>query len=62
MSGKPGPDPLELWGGIECTINRLGDRFIDQQPRFRHSLQVFQCYAVVQFSENQPTIRDINQA
>jgi dTDP-4-dehydrorhamnose reductase len=22
--------PLELWGGIECTINRLGDRFIDQ--------------------------------
>jgi dTDP-4-dehydrorhamnose reductase len=22
--------PLELWGGIECTINRVGDRFVDQ--------------------------------
>lgn len=22
--------PLELWGGLECTINRLGDRFVDQ--------------------------------
>ena len=21
---------LELWGGLECTINRVGDRFIDQ--------------------------------
>jgi dTDP-4-dehydrorhamnose reductase len=23
-------EPLELWGGLECTINRVGDRFIDQ--------------------------------
>jgi dTDP-4-dehydrorhamnose reductase len=22
--------PLELWGGIECTINRVGDRYVDQ--------------------------------
>ena len=22
--------PLELWGGIECTVNRVGDRYIDQ--------------------------------
>jgi dTDP-4-dehydrorhamnose reductase len=22
--------PLELWGGIECTINRIGNQFIDQ--------------------------------
>lgn len=22
--------PLELWGGIECTRNRVGDRYIDQ--------------------------------
>src|SRR5260221_871005 len=21
---------LELWGGIECTVNRLGDRYVDQ--------------------------------
>ena len=23
-------DPLELWGGIECTVNRVGDRYADQ--------------------------------
>ena len=22
--------PLELWGGVECTVNRVGDRFFDQ--------------------------------
>src|SRR5215210_5215386 len=22
--------PLELWGGVECTINRIGDRYLDQ--------------------------------
>jgi dTDP-4-dehydrorhamnose reductase len=22
--------PLEIWGGIECTVNRVGDRFFDQ--------------------------------
>ena len=22
--------PLELWGGIECTINRVGDQYFDQ--------------------------------
>ena len=25
--------PLALWGGIECTINRVGDQFIDQLER-----------------------------
>lgn len=25
--------PLELWGGIECTINRVGDRFHSQLAR-----------------------------
>lgn len=24
------PPPLELWGGIECTVNRVGDRVYDQ--------------------------------
>lgn len=22
--------PLEMWGGLECTVNRVGDRFLDQ--------------------------------
>jgi dTDP-4-dehydrorhamnose reductase len=43
MSTEPSPEqerrlptlpvnfrPLELWGGIECTINRVGDRYVDQ--------------------------------
>src|SRR5689334_17117565 len=25
----PAPD-IEIWGGIECTINRVGDNFYDQ--------------------------------
>lgn len=25
----PSP-PLELWGGVECTVNRVGDRYFDQ--------------------------------
>src|SRR5690348_5399457 len=28
---------LELWGGIECTVNRVGDRFIDQLERGGHA-------------------------
>jgi dTDP-4-dehydrorhamnose reductase len=24
------PSPIELWGGIECTLNRVGDRYHDQ--------------------------------
>jgi dTDP-4-dehydrorhamnose reductase len=27
---------LELWGGIECTINRVGERVIDQLARCGH--------------------------
>lgn len=29
-SENPEPPPLELWGGVECTVNRVGDRFFDQ--------------------------------
>ncbi|GAB4208534.1 MAG: hypothetical protein OHK0022_38230 [Roseiflexaceae bacterium] len=29
--------PLELWGGIECTVNRVGDRFFDQLERSGHA-------------------------
>jgi dTDP-4-dehydrorhamnose reductase len=28
--------PIELWGGLECTINRVGDRYIDQLERSGH--------------------------
>ncbi|MFW6058784.1 MAG: family 1 glycosylhydrolase [Phycisphaeraceae bacterium] len=29
--------PLELWGGIECTVNRVGDQFHDQVQRTGHA-------------------------
>lgn len=28
--------PLELWGGVECTVNRVGDRSFDQIARTGH--------------------------
>ena len=37
---KDGASPpgagLELWGGHECTVNRIGDRFFDQTVRSGH--------------------------
>jgi dTDP-4-dehydrorhamnose reductase len=31
------PNPaLELWGGLECTLNRVGDRWLDQFERGGH--------------------------
>lgn len=30
------PVPLEVWGGVECTINRVGDTFFDQYGRSGH--------------------------
>lgn len=33
----PGRDALEAWCGIECTVNRLGDRFIDQLESSGHA-------------------------
>lgn len=29
--------PLELWGGVECTVNRVGDRYFDQLERNGHA-------------------------
>ena len=29
--------PLELWGGVEPTVNRVGDRFFDQLERSGHA-------------------------
>ena len=28
--------PLEMWGGLECTVNRIGDRWFDQIARSGH--------------------------
>ena len=35
MDGERMQD-LELWGGHECTVNRVGDRFFDQTVRSGH--------------------------
>ena len=29
--------PLELWAGVECTVNRVGHRFFDQMERSGHA-------------------------
>ena len=31
---------LELWGGHECTINRVGETWFDQTPRSGHDLRL----------------------
>ncbi|MBD3884682.1 sugar nucleotide-binding protein [Phormidium tenue FACHB-886] len=31
---------LELWGGIECTVNRVGDRYFDQLERNGHATRI----------------------
>jgi dTDP-4-dehydrorhamnose reductase len=39
MPNRPRPGAertLELWGGHECTVNRVGDRFFDQTVRTGH--------------------------
>lgn len=34
---QAGQTPIvELWAGIECTVNRVGDRFFDQLERNGH--------------------------
>lgn len=33
---------LELWGGVECTINRVGDTYYDQHARSGHRERVCQ--------------------
>lgn len=35
--GQPqGPPRLSLWGGVECTVNRVGDHWFDQIERSGH--------------------------
>jgi dTDP-4-dehydrorhamnose reductase len=33
-------DEIELWGGVECTLNRVGDRFIDQLALTGHDVRL----------------------
>jgi dTDP-4-dehydrorhamnose reductase len=36
MLGQLGGPP-ELWGGVECTVNRIGDKYFDQLERSGHA-------------------------
>lgn len=36
MTKPQGVAPLELWGGHECTVNRVGERWFDQTVRTGH--------------------------
>jgi dTDP-4-dehydrorhamnose reductase len=43
MSSQPTDNDsrtLELWGGLECTVNRVGDVFFDQMERNGHATRV----------------------
>ena len=31
---------LELWGGVECTVNRVGERYFDQLERSGHAARL----------------------
>jgi dTDP-4-dehydrorhamnose reductase len=31
---------LEMWGGVECTVNRVGDRWFDQTTRSGHDERI----------------------
>ncbi|HXH75517.1 MAG TPA: dTDP-4-dehydrorhamnose reductase [Bacteriovoracaceae bacterium] len=30
-------EPLEMWAGLECTLNRVGERYIDQSEKNGHN-------------------------
>lgn len=36
VNGKNSTLPVEIWGGIECTVNRVGDEYRDQIIRGGH--------------------------
>jgi dTDP-4-dehydrorhamnose reductase len=40
QSDGRGRAPLEMWGGIECTVNRVGDRYFEQILRSGHAFRV----------------------
>ena len=39
MSALGSSTPLELWGGVECTVNRVGDEFRDQVVLTGHDVR-----------------------
>ncbi|MBW4619887.1 MAG: sugar nucleotide-binding protein [Cyanosarcina radialis HA8281-LM2] len=40
MNSKPVSPDVELWGGIECTVNRVGDRYFDQLESNGHASRI----------------------
>lgn len=32
--------PLEVWAGVECTVNRVGDEYFDQLERNGHAARL----------------------
>lgn len=40
MKDRQARGPLQLWGGIECTVNRLHDRYCDQFVRSGHTARL----------------------
>ncbi len=36
VNGKNSIQPVEVWGGIECTVNRVKDEYLDQITRSGH--------------------------
>ncbi|MBE9159534.1 sugar nucleotide-binding protein [Nodosilinea sp. LEGE 06152] len=47
MSANQVSPQLELWGGVECTVNRVGDRYFDQLQRNGHDTRIedLDCFA-----------------
>lgn len=40
MSQTQRMNPLELWAGIECTVNRVGNQYFDQLDRNGHATRI----------------------
>jgi dTDP-4-dehydrorhamnose reductase len=36
---RPRVQPLEIWGGLECTINRVLDDYFSQMERNGHAVR-----------------------
>lgn len=32
--------PLEVWAGVECTVNRVGEEYFDQLERNGHAMRL----------------------
>ena len=39
-TNEPGAGKLELWGGLEATVNRVGDTYFDQVARTGHAVRL----------------------